>query len=181
MSLSVIFLTPYPLFALSAWVRWPCPTPQPVASGRVAFQSLRGSGVFLQLGKIGILSCLHKLLSGRRWDLISLHRQRFLSITSRSLPSRWVGAVEVPGLPVLRGAWACAASWASCWNWSWTCCWYCCCRLRDGLQGAWTCAWICERAWNYTQRQREKVQKWVCIVEHRWIHSHVIVWFLDKV
>lgn len=27
---------------------------------------LRGSGVFLQLGKIGILSCLHKLLSGRR-------------------------------------------------------------------------------------------------------------------
>ncbi len=27
---------------------------------------LRGSGVFLQLGNIGILSCLHKLLSGRR-------------------------------------------------------------------------------------------------------------------
>lgn len=27
---------------------------------------LRGSGVLLQLGKIGILSCLHKLLSGRR-------------------------------------------------------------------------------------------------------------------
>ncbi len=38
-SLSHVFLTPYPLFALSAWVRWPCPTPQPVASGRVAFQS----------------------------------------------------------------------------------------------------------------------------------------------
>ncbi len=65
-SLSHVFLTPYPLFALSAWVRWPCPTPQPVASGRVAFQSCGGSGVFLQLGNIGILSCLHKLLSGRR-------------------------------------------------------------------------------------------------------------------
>ncbi len=38
-SLSHVLLTPYPLFALSAWVRWPCPTPQPVASGRVAFQS----------------------------------------------------------------------------------------------------------------------------------------------
>ncbi len=129
---------------------------------------LRGSGVFLQLGNIGILSCLHKLLSGRRWALISLHRQRFLSITSRSLPSRLAGAVEVPDVPVLRGAWACAASWASCWNWSWTCCWYCCCRLRDGLQGAWACAWICARACNYTQRQREKLQKLVCIFESRW-------------
>lgn len=38
-SLSHVFLTPSPLFALSAWVRWPSPTPQPVASGRVVFQS----------------------------------------------------------------------------------------------------------------------------------------------
>lgn len=27
---------------------------------------LRGSGVFLQLGRMGMLSCLHRLLSGRR-------------------------------------------------------------------------------------------------------------------
>lgn len=62
---------------------------------------LRGSGVFLQLGRMGMLSCLHRLLSGRRWALISLHRHRFLSITSRSLPSRWVAAPVVPAPPAV--------------------------------------------------------------------------------
>lgn len=68
---------------------------------------LRGSGVRLQLGRIGMLSCLHRLLSGRRWALISLHRQRFLSMTSSSLPSLWVWAADAAAPPVLGGCpWA---------------------------------------------------------------------------
>lgn len=141
---------------------------------------LRGSGVLLQLGKIGILSCLHKLLSGRRWALISLHRQRFLSITSRSLPSRWAGAAEVPAVPAPMGAWACAASWASCWNWSWICCWcwYCCCRLSDGLQGAWD--WTCEREWNYRwyrwlrgERERKMEEMTLVCIDQRYKDTKV--------
>lgn len=64
---------------------------------------LRGSGVRLQLGRIGMLSCLHKLLSGRLWALISLHRQRLRSMTSSSLPSLWVCAVDSVVLPLTEG------------------------------------------------------------------------------
>lgn len=82
----------------------------------------RGSGVRLQLGRIGMLSCLYKLLSGRLWALISLHRQRLRSMTSNSLPSLCV-CVEDGVVPPLTGGcpWA---SWASCWNCN---CRWCCC------------------------------------------------------
>lgn len=73
---------------------------------------LRGSGVRLQLGRMGMLSCLHRLLSGRLWALISLHRQRLRSMTSSSLPSLWVCVVDGV-VPPLRGGCPCA-SWASC-------------------------------------------------------------------
>lgn len=83
---------------------------------------LRGSGVRLQLGRMGMLSCLHRLLSGRLWALISLHRQRLRSMTSSSLPSLWVCVVEGV-VPPLTGGCPCA-SWASCWNCN---CRWCCC------------------------------------------------------
>lgn len=83
---------------------------------------LRGSGVRLQLGRMGMLSCLHRLLSGRLWALISLHRQRLRSMTSSSLPSLWV-CVADGVVPPLTGGCPCA-SWASCWNCN---CRWCCC------------------------------------------------------
>lgn len=55
---------------------------------------LRGSGVRLQLGRMGMLSCLHRLLSGRLWALISLQRQRLRSMTSSNLPSLRVCAAD---------------------------------------------------------------------------------------
>lgn len=83
---------------------------------------LRGSGVRLQLGRMGMLSCLHRLLSGRLWALISLHRQRLRSMTSSSLPSLWL-CVADRVVPPLTGGCPCA-SWASCWNCN---CRWCCC------------------------------------------------------
>lgn len=123
---------------------------------------LRGSGVRLQLGRMGMLSCLHRLLSGRLWALISLHRQRLRSMTSSSLPSLWV-CVEDGVVPPPTGGCPCA-SWASCWNCNcrWCCCWSCwsccfncsccwwswsccCCRETLGLQG--TCGWAKPCSW----------------------------------
>lgn len=83
---------------------------------------LRGSGVRLQLGRMGMLSCLHRLLSGRLWALISLHRQRLRSMTSSSLPSLWVCVADGVVPPLTVGC-PCA-SWASCWNCN---CRWCCC------------------------------------------------------
>lgn len=97
---------------------------------------LRGSGVRLQLGRMGMLSCLQRLLSGRLWALISLHRQRLRSMTSSSLPSLWV-CVEDGVVPPPTGGCPCA-SWASCWNCNcrWCCCWSC-----------WSCCFNCSCCW----------------------------------
>lgn len=121
---------------------------------------LRGSGVLLQLGRMGMLSCLQRLLSGRRWALISLQRQRLRSMTSSNFPSLWLCAVDGTPPPLTAGCpWA---SWASCWNcncrwcccwscwsccFSWSCCWWswscCCCRETLGLLGLQGCGRPC--------------------------------------
>lgn len=68
---------------------------------------LRGSGPRLQLGRMGMLSCLQRPRSGRWRALISLHTQRLRSITSRSLPSRsragWGGSGSGSG----SAGWVC--------------------------------------------------------------------------
>lgn len=127
---------------------WPVSPPQIAVSHTTAcglwqggVPVLRGSGVRLQLGRIGMLSCLHRLLSGRLWALISLHRQRLRSMTSSSLPSLWV-CVADGVLPPLT--WGCPwANWASCWNCNcrWCCCWSCCscCFNCSCCWWSWSC------------------------------------------
>lgn len=107
------------LSLLSCCTHWPLRPPQIAVSHTTAcglwqggVPVLRGSGVRLQLGRMGMLSCLHRLLSGRLWALISLHRQRLRSMTSSSLPSLWVCVVDGV-VPPLTGGCPCA-SWASC-------------------------------------------------------------------
>lgn len=109
------------LVSLQCCTCWPVFPPQIAVSHTTAcglwqggVPVLRGSGVRLQLGRMGMLSCLHRLLSGRLWALISLHRQRLRSMTSSSLPSLWVCVADWV-VPPLTGGCPCA-SWASCWN-----------------------------------------------------------------
>lgn len=117
-----------------------------------------------------MLSCLQRLLSGRLWALISLHRQRLRSMTSSNFPSLWVCVVDGMPPPLTAGCpWA---SWASCWNcncrwcccwscWSccfnWSCCWWswscCCCRETLGLLGLQGC-WGCGRPCSWTQVEK---------------------------
>lgn len=70
----------------------------------------RGSGPRLQLGRMGMLSCLQRPRSGRWRALISLHTQRLRSITSSNLPSRsragWGGRGSGSG----SAGWVCAPS-----------------------------------------------------------------------
>lgn len=64
--LSYIFFTPYPLFCSICLGQIAVSHTTACGLWQGGVPVLRGSGVLLQLGKIGILSCLHKLLSGRR-------------------------------------------------------------------------------------------------------------------